>query len=337
MLVENKALVFIADFMKTEKKPDCRLVTELQKKDLLVRTEDGTFTLRSAVESELMHSRIGAFKEAFEKFARPSGIEDMQSPILLDLCGGMGYNSLAALSTNSNAKIHLIEYSKELLFLGACLPLELEEKNLFNRAVDDFFQKRDNDQISIYCGDARSIAPGLPDGYYDVIFHDGFSPANDPVLYSVEFLSILKRKMNHKGIIISYSSSIPFRRALVDAGFFIGEGPAVGRQRGITIGAISPEDGRLASRLPLHDEMLMALATVGTPFRDPGLKGNGEDISVRREQERDKLRETGICLPAKKIKQNKIDPAYKKIASEATDSRSAVLQLNNFLLTNQNK
>jgi len=337
MMVENKALDLIAEYMKFREKPDYELVIELQKRDLLVRTEDGTFTLRSTDDSELMHSRIGALKEAFEKFAWPSQMAEIENPKLLDLCGGMGYNSLAALATKGNVKIHLLEYSKELLFLGSCLPLDLKEKALFNRAVDDFLHEQVNNQISIFCGDARSTVPTLPNGYYDVVFHDGFSPANDPVLYSVEFLSLLKRKLNSKGIILSYSSSIPFRRALVDAGFYIGEGPAVGRKRGITIGAVNSDDKRLVSRLPLHDEMLMALATVGTPFRDPELRATGEDISTRRELERAELRREGICLPVKKIKQNRIDPSYVKIAAEALDSRSAVLQLNNFLLTKKNK
>ncbi|MBB6478529.1 MnmC family methyltransferase [Spirochaeta isovalerica] len=334
MQAEQKALQIISAFMESEIIDKSKLVTELKKNDLLVKTDDGTYTLRSTSESELMHSRIGALKEAFEKFAYPSGIADRKKPKLLDLCSGMGYNSLAALSCNDETEIHLVEMSRELLFLGSCLPLEIESKEMYDRAVDGFIQNQLSGQLIFHCGDARAIIPELPEKYFDIVFHDGFSPSNDPVLYSVEFLSLLKSRISRDGILISYSSSIPFRKALYDAEFHIGEGPAIGRQRGITIAAIRSDDKRLCSRIPLHDEMLMALATVGTPFRDPGLNSSAMEIFERRNREREVLRNSGNYLTVKKIKNDKIDPSYKKTALEAPDTRTAIGELNKILLTN---
>lgn len=335
MLVEQRALDIISSFMETTGNTKENLVADLKDKDLLVRTDDGTFTLRSTAESELMHSRIGALTEAFEKFVLPSELAVKHSPRLLDLCSGLGYNSLAALSSSKEVEIHLLEYSKELLFLGSCLPLEVEGKEIFDKAVQDYLNGRGNDRLKIFCGDARTSLPLLPLNYFDIVFHDGFSPANDPVLYSVEFLTQLKKSMSPEGILLSYSSSIPFRSGLIHAGFHVGEGPAIGRQRGITIAAIRGEDKGLTSRLPLHDEMLIALATVGTPYRDPDLRGSGPEISNRREQERDVKRESGKYLSVKKIKQNRIDPAFGRIAMAEPDSLSAVLSMNKFLLTNR--
>lgn len=334
MLVENDALSTIRAWMDHPSTSCRQLVSKLIEQDLLVKTDDGTFTLRSSGGEELMHSRIGAMKEALEKFALPSGLSELPSPRILDLCSGLGYNSLAALICNRDISIHMVEFSSELIYLGSCLESPHEEKRYLDQAVDDFFQKRTNSRFHISCGDAREVLSKESNGPYDIVFHDGFSPANDPVLYTVDFLSLLHGQMSDRGLLLSYSSSIPFRSALIEAGFHVGEGPSVGRKRGITVAAIAPSDLRLIRRLPSDDEKLIALATVGTPYRDPEFRGDSTKINGAREAERCLLREKSICLPAKKIKQKKVDKYYDEIQQNAGNSRDAILAMNKFLLTN---
>ena len=57
------------------------MVKELIDKNLLVKTGDGTYTLKSEDEEELMHSNIGALKEAVGKFAIPSDIKNRKNRI----------------------------------------------------------------------------------------------------------------------------------------------------------------------------------------------------------------------------------------------------------------
>lgn len=334
MLVEESALTAIRDMMSNSALTRREIVAQLSESGYLVKTEDGTLTLRSSEGTELMHSRIGAMREAFEKFAGPSGIGDLESPRVLDLCSGLGYNSLAALVCNENAFIDMIEYSRELIYLGSCLESSCKEKVIIDRAIEDFLHGRSNQKIQIFCGDARAVLRNKPDMNYDIVFHDGFSPGSDPVLYSVEFLSLLRRHMSETGILLSYSSSIPFRSSLIQAGFHVGEGPSVGRKRGITIATLSGNDTRLGQRLSPTDEKLIALATVGTPFRDPDLTDSSEKIQMRREREREQLRSRSICLSAKKIRKDSIDREYDDILKNAVGSRESVQLMNKFLLTN---
>jgi tRNA U34 5-methylaminomethyl-2-thiouridine-forming methyltransferase MnmC len=334
MLAESEILNFISVYMKRNKNPDDRLVRELISRNLLVQTDDGTYTVRSTAGSELMHSRMGALREAFEKFAIPSGINKIINPTILDLCSGLGYNSLAALVTNPSSSIHMIEYSREMIFLGACLESEYNEKKIIDKAVYDFLNDRKNEKIKIINGDAREAIAHISESLFDVVFHDGFSPANDPVLYSVEFLKVLKSKMKSTGLLLSYSSSLPFRSALIEAGFSVGRGPAIGRKRGITLAAVNPEDKRLFSRLKAEDEKMIALTTVGYPYRDSKLDLTGEQISIEREVKREEMRKSGKYLSAKKIKKHNTDPVYDRISSESSDSATAIRLMNKYLLTN---
>ena len=58
---------------------------------------------------------------------------------------------------------------------------------------------------------------------YDVVFLDAFSPQKDPTLWTIDFLSLLKSKMNTNSILVSYSKSTPFRSALLELGFYVGK------------------------------------------------------------------------------------------------------------------
>lgn len=334
MQAQKEVLSIISAHMQKKEKPDYQLVTELINRNLLVQTEDGTYTAHSTAKTELMHSRMGALKEGFEKFAAPSRIKSIDCPKILDLCSGLSYNSLAALVTNHNSVIHMIEYSKELIYLGACLKSEFLEKQIIDTAIVDFFNNKENKKIKISCGDARQIIPRLPRSQYDVVFHDGFSPANDPVLYTVDFLKLLKSRMSSPAVLLSYSSSLPFRSSLLEAGFFIGRGPSIGRKRGITIAAVTSDDNRLHSRLTREEEKMIALTTVGFPYRDPKQEMTGQQINYAREIQRVEMRNSGKYLSAKQIKKNKIDQVYDLIARESPDSNTSIRLMNNYLLTN---
>lgn len=325
MLIESEVLEYIDKLMKRPLNFQTSIIDDLIKRDMLVRTDDGTYTFRSEDKTELMHSRIGALKEAFEKFADPSEIKTIETPRLLDLCSGLGYNSLAALMRNSNVHIDMVEISRELIFISQYLPLPQREQKVLRDAVSDYFHKKKNPQIVIYCEDARKALKHHKTASYDVVFHDGFSPANEPVLYSVDFLSLLYRLLDKKGILLSYSSSIPFRSALIEAGFFIGEGPSVGRQRGITIASKDRDDTRIRKRLSIFDEQLIALSTIGIPYYDKELKDSSSTIKKRREDQREKRKNTSLYIPTKKIKKQLIDKSYRKIQEEASDSKEAIL------------
>ena len=109
MLAESGVINFMQKVMENPNYDYTHLVEILIKNNFLVRTDDGTYTIKSENGNELMHSRVGALTEAFEKFALPSDIRNLKSPRVLDLCSGLGYNTLAALIHNENCLIDMIE------------------------------------------------------------------------------------------------------------------------------------------------------------------------------------------------------------------------------------
>ncbi|MCS3901464.1 MnmC family methyltransferase [Methanococcus voltae] len=331
------------EFLKLSK----NLIAELTSKeiDMLVKTDDGTYTLKSEDTDELMHSRVGALTEGIEKFAIPSKVEIREDCDcnILDLCSGMGYNAMACLSKNKNCKIDMVEISKETLFLSLCLDIPLKEHEIIKKAYFEFFKNnifentdnKDNEDnennkyinnIRVFNEDARIILQKMPDNYYNIVCHDAFSPARDPVLYTVEFLELLYKKLKDGGMIISYSSSIPFRSALFEIGYNVYEGVSIGRKRGITIAFkgkpiyhhISIQetcgnentcnnnennennkkntdnyenDNYELQRISDVDERLIALSSIGIPYYDETLSKNSEEIINKREIMREKFKD----------------------------------------------
>jgi tRNA U34 5-methylaminomethyl-2-thiouridine-forming methyltransferase MnmC len=335
VLPEARALNRIKKIMSGPPEDYSTIKKILIDENLLIKTDDDTLTIRAESESELMHSKIGAIKEAFEKFVEPSNIKKIEYPRILDLCSGLGYNSLAALIQNSESRIDMLEISREIIFLSRYLNNEYAEKKILNKAIDSFFSNQINSKIKIFCADARIYIKNIDSGIYDIIFHDGFSPANDPVLYTVDFLSLLYSSMRKDGVLLSYSSSIPFRSALIESGFYIGEGPSIGRKRGITIAAKAKDDYRIKSRLSFDDEKLIALSSIGLPYRDHKLSENAEAIHAERNRKRTEYKKLYKNLSTKKIKKNLIDEKYIEIYRNHTNSRESVLAMQNYLLTKQ--
>jgi len=312
------------------------LINELLNSGVLVETDDGTFTLISEEGDELMHSRIGALTESVEKFVIPSNLKNMENPIILDLCSGMGYNAIASLHFNKNCEIDMIEYSEETLFLSLCLDIPYREHEMIKEVIKSYFLNKNNknnvinnngnknihndingnNKINLYVGDARDIIKKLGKKY-NIVFHDAFSPQRDSVLYTVDFLNEIYKKMENNSVLISYSSSIPFRSALVEVGFVLSEGASIGRKRGITIAYKNPSIDVELKRISEVDERLIALSTVGVPYRDKTLSLDHKTILENRELEREllkkKLSKIGKYYPTKKIKIGKIDKEFLSI------------------------
>lgn len=334
MLPDLKALSLIRKIMSGPSEDFRSIVRLLLDEDLLVATDDGSLTIRSEEKTEMMHSSVGAIRESIEKFSIPSDLKNLQNPLILDLCSGLGYNTLAALNENFQSSVHMIEISKEMIFLSRYLNNNLPYKELVNEAVDFYFyNNNESEKIKIFCEDARMYIRNVETFSYDIVFHDGFSPAHDPLLYTVDFLSFLFKSLKKDGLLLSYSSSIPFRSALVEAGFYLGEGPSIGRKRGITMASLKKDDYRVSNRLSFSDEKLIALSSIGIPFRDHNLNMKSEEIIKNRHKERLLYKSRYSDMTTKKIKKDLIDEYYFHIYNSFDNSRDSILAMKDFLLT----
>lgn len=155
LILSSELLSYVRQFKQDKKK----LLEFL--KPFLVKTNDDTYTLASE-QGELMHSQVGCFVEALEKFVYPTKIKD--NCTILDLCSGLGYNSAAALSVCTPKHIDMVEFSSEFTYLSTILPLEEKWKHPFNIVkkyyrVETPYEK--SQLIRPYFGDARKIVPTI--------------------------------------------------------------------------------------------------------------------------------------------------------------------------------
>ena len=209
--------------------------------------------------SEHYHSVSGALEEAFEKFARPCKLKDGMK--ILDICFGLGYNSLAAISL-ANVEIAALENDPIILkqIKNIEMPINCEfngnktkniDANNYNKnhpsletlknnyekikaAAEKLGYSDEKVKIRIILGDARETIRGL-DGNFDAVFLDPFSPKKCPELWTREFFHDIKKIMKANSVLATYSCARAVRDNLMNAGFSVEDGPSIGRRAPSTI------------------------------------------------------------------------------------------------------
>lgn len=235
----------------------------------LITTDDGSTTLFIEEYEQAMHSTSGAYEESLLKHISPSGIlhEKNRSVNVLDIGFGLGYNILALVHEYSENKkgnpINIISIEKEeRAFLPFMDKIKFNDKRdisyeLVKKAYSKGKAKEGRINISVKFGDAREIIQNLETETFDAVFQDPFSPSKNPELWSIEYFKTIYRLMKKTGTMTTYSSANQIRRAMIEAGFYIGKGPSVGKKR----------EGTLASPASQGNELLPE--ELSAIFNDP--------------------------------------------------------------------
>jgi len=254
-----------------------------------VATNDGSITFFNEIIKEHYHTLAGARSEAENKFCRPAKLSEkltQKSVRILDVCFGLGYNSLVsceyAVKTNSEVEITGLELDRRVVYTAS---KEIQENNtLFDwnnclKNLSDTGQwQHQNCSIKLFWGDARHTAARL-EHRFDCIWLDAFSTQKNSELWTVDFFKTLKRLLEPGGLLLTYCAAIPVRAGLIEAGFHVGETEAFGRERGGTIASMFP--GLITKPLPERDLYLVQTSR-GTPYRDPeGTRTNKEILRAR--------------------------------------------------------
>lgn len=203
----------------------------------LVKTNDGSFTAFSEVAGEHYHTISGAIEEAFEKHVNALGIENGMR--ILDFCFGLGYNSIAACKGHINLQI--IGLENDIIIIEAMKDTEIPEilKTEFapfrNIAENMDVTDNNNNRIKILLGDALQKINELPDGKFDRVFFDPFSPKKQPEMWSEEIFQKIYCKMKNGAKLSTYSCAKQIRKNMISAGFKVMDGPIVGRRSPATI------------------------------------------------------------------------------------------------------
>jgi len=279
-------------------------------------TKDGTISLKSSFYNESFHSHLGALNEAQTKFINPSIIARFKKKSLnvLDICFGLGYNSALLFENikkqSSTINWYGLEIDKRPLeyALSSKSFIDLWDKkiiDIFNSLLIRGFFADDQYKCTLMWGDARNKISSIPeDTCFDLIFLDGFSPQKCPEIWSVEFLTQVKKKLNPTGSLITYTSSAAVRKTLIDLKlkiFNIKPNKEIYK---------SWSNGTLAMRNTnkidhkhnpyveylsiMQKEHLCTKSSI--PYRDPTLMNQAEEIlKVRKaEQELSKLKNTNV-------------------------------------------
>ena len=248
---------------------------------------------------------MGALEETKLKFTDPSNLQRFHGKSLnvLDICFGLGYNSASLLDKLTKQKSCLNWYGLEI----DKRPLEYSTKNqsfqkIWDPKVKKIFEslyRKDSfeDQFfkcSLLWGDARekiNIIP--PDIKFDLIYLDGFSPQKCPQVWSIDFLSKVKEKLNPQGYFITYSSSAAVRKTLRNFGLEIFSiKPSLNDKTFWSQGTVAMSKFGTNKLIHNHnfkklsvmeEEHLLTKASI--PYRDQHLNSSKEDIIKKRSDE----------------------------------------------------
>ena len=266
-----------------------------------IKTNDNSYTFWNSEYKEHYHSTRGANLEAKNKYVLTSKLDsfDCKNQIrVLDICFGIGYNSLCTINeiikNKQTVSITGLEIDKRILRHASELKFN-NNRNLFNwnKTLKNLYEKKidrlnDNVEISILLGDARQSIKKLFNKKYDLIFLDPFSSQKNSELWTLDFFKLVKRVMHNNSKLITYSSSGPVRSGMISAGLNIGKILNNSNLKEGTIACINPK--YIDFPLTTGEIDKIFLSTKKIPYRDPLLIRTNKEILRAREKELVKLK-----------------------------------------------
>lgn len=241
--------------------------------DRILRTADGSLTLLSGAFGEPYHSvSAGAVRECLHKFLAPSGLLNRKGRVrILDVGFGLGYNVAVAFyhlrKRDPSLEIEVVSLEREL---PARIPVLPEPYREAHRKVLSLLPsgEREGFRIHLLMGDARQSVSSVRNFRAHAVFHDPFSPYRNPELWTLEFLRKVREAMDPSGVWVSYTSSLPVRRALLDLGFRVGGSAPLGRKRSGTVATLRSDPPPLS----VGEKVRLRKSPYSVPFRDPDLR-----------------------------------------------------------------
>ena len=194
-------------------------------------SEDGSFTAFSQEYGEHYHStRDGALNESLVKHVIPAfDLKNNKEKLtILDICFGLGFNTLATLYYRKlhNIKTKLYIYSPELdgTLINSLkyftYPKEFKEfKHIIDALVESNVYEDETTYIELYIGDAREYIK--TNNEYDIVYQDAFSPSSNPILWTKEYFADIASIIKKDGVLTTYSIALKTRLALYENGFNI--------------------------------------------------------------------------------------------------------------------
>jgi len=203
-------------------------------------SDDGSLTLYSKEFNESYHSpKDGALRESLNKHVIPALRlqEGKKSLTILDICYGLGYNTLATLSyiraNNLDLKVHILspEFDEALVrsLKDFEYPKAFESLHPVIKAISKSLCYEDEQfKIEVLIGDARESIPALRRAdtgsaptMIDIVYQDAFSPKVNPLLWTREWFADIRSLCAEDAVLTTYSTAAATRMALHENGFVL--------------------------------------------------------------------------------------------------------------------
>ncbi len=195
-----------------------------------VESDDGSYTAYSVEFDEHYHStKDGALHESLSKHVNPAldHTKDKDEITILDICFGLGFNTLATLyalkNTNKKITIYSPEFDKELIasLKDFSYPKEFDTfKYIIASISNEGRYESDDLNITVFLGDAREYVKNT-DVKFDIVYQDAFSPSSNPLLWTHEYFKDIAALMKEDAILTTYSIALPTRIALHENGLHV--------------------------------------------------------------------------------------------------------------------
>ena len=203
-------------------------------------SDDGSLTLYSKEFNESYHSpKDGAFRESLNKHVIPalSLHEGKKSLTILDICYGLGYNTLATLyyiqANNLDLKVHILspEFDEALVrsLKDFAYPEAFESLRPIIEAIsDNLCYENEQFKVEVLIGDARESIPALRRAdtgsaptMIDIVYQDAFSPKVNPLLWTREWFADIRTLCAEDAVLTTYSTAAATRMALHENDFVL--------------------------------------------------------------------------------------------------------------------
>ncbi|MBE0498841.1 MAG: hypothetical protein IBX43_06305 [Campylobacterales bacterium] len=192
-----------------------------------IRSDDGSFTAYSVEYDEHYHStKDGALNESLCKHVLPAlaHTHDQEEIVILDICFGLGFNTLATLhalkGSGKKVRIYSPELDEELVrsLENFVYPKEFEAFKAVILALSrEQYYASENVEITLVLGDAREFVRDTK-VKFDIVYQDAFSPKSNPLLWTSEYFKDISTLMKPDAILTTYSIALPTRIALHENG-----------------------------------------------------------------------------------------------------------------------
>ncbi|MBY0518260.1 MAG: hypothetical protein K2P81_15225 [Bacteriovoracaceae bacterium] len=201
-----------------------------------IETDDGSKTLYSERFDENCHSTSGAVEETKTHYLKGCGIEELllthDDVYILEVGFGAGvgwFETMKAAKKIHHARLHF--YSLEI---DPELPLYLLPDSVIDNGILHWIDE--DHSLKVILGDARLVLPQIKTQLpkFQAIYQDAFSPKKNPTLWTKEWFELLGSLCAPQAKLSTYSSSIPARKAMHEAGWGIFPGETFARKRSST-------------------------------------------------------------------------------------------------------